>query len=302
MRIGKIITIIALLFMAGVLTSCELPSLGKKKDAGLQVYSKPKATVFLNDEHVGQTTYFNEKLKPGEYRLKLVPESADAELEDWESMVKLSPGILTIVEQMLGETEEESGGYTMRMEPIAEKENAKISVVSTPDSVVVSLDDEPKGFTPLTIEDVQVGDHVLSVSSRGYEEQLIETEIKKGFSLNINVELAEMEEEEEASPSAESESEPSPSPSGEEDEEADKPASSADKLDRPYVEIKSTPTGWLNVRSEPSTAKGNETVLVKVDVGEVFKFVEENESGWIKIEYEEEKMGWVSGSYVTVYR
>ncbi len=74
-----------------------------------------------------------------------------------------------------------------------------------------------------------------------------------------------------------------------------------DEMERPYVKINDNPWGYLNVRSEPSTSDGTETVVVKVDLGDVFKYIETADNGWYKIEYEEDNMGWVSNKYSKLY-
>jgi hypothetical protein len=62
------------------------------------------------------------------------------------------------------------------------------------------------------------------------------------------------------------------------------------------AEIKSTPTGWLRVRSQPTTAS---TEVTKLDVGTSYPVLEESE-GWVKIEIDENTEGWVSGTYVEI--
>ncbi len=60
--------------------------------------------------------------------------------------------------------------------------------------------------------------------------------------------------------------------------------------------IKTTGTGWLNVRSEPGL---NGEILTKVDVGDVFAVLEEG-TGWVKLKVSDTVEGWVSSTYVTV--
>ena len=61
------------------------------------------------------------------------------------------------------------------------------------------------------------------------------------------------------------------------------------------VEILSTPTGFLRVRSEPSTA-GEE--VAQVEPGDRFPYLDKDEdTGWFKIEYEDGEEGWVSNQY-----
>lgn len=307
MKKSKLLIAFLLLFVTFILSSCTLPLIGKKKKAALQITSDSKATVFFNDEHIGQTPYFDENLKPGEYSVKLIPETTEPPLLFWQGMVKLSSGILTVVNRSFGETEELSSGYVLSLEPIAEKEKIRVSVISTPDSVVVSVDGEPKGFTPLSFDGLEEGEHLLTISSPGFKEERIKAKTVKGHKLAINVQLAkeekeEEEEDEEATESAEKEeskASPKPSPKGEEEEETAE--TEEDEMERPYVKINDNPWGYLNVRSEASTAGGTETVLVKVDLGEVFKYIETADNGWYKIEYEEDKMGWVSNKYAKLY-
>ena len=312
MKISKVFFLLGLLLITVILTGCTLPFLGKKQKAALQVTAEPKATVFLNEEHLGQTPFFDENLTPGEYKLKIVPESNEAEFLDWQGVVKLSPGILTVVSRSLGKTEEESSGYVLSLEPIAEKNEAKISIISTPDSVVVALDGEPKGFTPLSLDNLEEGEHVLTISSPGWEEKIIKAKTVKGHKLSVNVQLAEEieetlpkveekqeEEDKEETKTAKASPKPSPSPQLEEDEESS-PTAEEEDMELPYVKIKDNPWGYLNVRSEASTKAGTATVVAKVAPGEVYKFIE-SEDGWNKIEYEKDEQGWVSGKYTTVY-
>ena len=80
---------------------------------------------------------------------------------------------------------------------------------------------------------------------------------------------------------------------GAEDEVAEEEETDADEPEKPYVEIKETPTGWLRVRSAPST---NATESGQVKPGETYSYLEEEENGWYKIEFEG-KPGWISGTY-----
>lgn len=307
MKTLKLLFISCLLFTAIFLTSCTLPFFGQKKKAALQITSEPKATVFLNGEHLSQTPYFDENLKPGDYTLKLVPESSETSLSPWQAAIKLNPGIMTVVNRRFGETEEESSGYILTLEPIAEKDKARISVISTPDSVVVSLDAEPKGFTPLSLDEVEEGERVLNISALGYREETIKAKTIKGHKLIVNVQLAkiieekEEDEDEEATKSAErTESEATKEP--ETKQEASPSAKTEEaEIEKPYVKINDNPWGYLNVRSEPSTSGGTDTVITDVDPGDLYPYVDTSEGGWYKIEYEEDKMGWVSGKYATLY-
>ena len=296
-----------LLFFSIFLAGCSIPFIGKKKQAALRVMATPKATVFLDGEHVGTTPYFDDNLKPGEYTLKLVPE--DAEVMAWENLVKLSPGIMTVVSRELASSSDLSSGYVLSLEPVADKKTIALAVVTTPDGAVVSFDREPKGFSPISLDGLAEGEHQLVISTSGYAEKSMNPKLIVGHKLTATVQLAKMPEEAEETKEDKEDEE-------DDDDEADetetkkttkdKTATSSattteDEMDRPYVKIKDTPTGWLNVRSEPSTADKEETVITKIDPGQAFAFIEANDTGWYKIEIDDGEEGWITSRYAELY-
>ena len=289
---------LALLLTAALLLSgCTIfPS---RKKAALNVTTTPKATIFLDGEHLGQTPYYNEKLKSGEYVLKIVPESSGQALTPWEGRVNLSPGILTVVNRELGLTQELSSGEILSFEPLADKKAASISIVTTPDGAVVNLDGEPRGFAPLSIDNVSEGEHILVINSPGYQEKSIKAKTVKGNKLIASIQLARIatvtepapaeETQKEATPAASPKASPSPSV------KASPKSSPTANLARPYVQIDSPDIGWVRVRTKPSTGTDSEE-LTKVDHNEQFPLKDE-QNGWYQIEYETGKEGWISGKY-----
>lgn len=294
-----------ILLTVALLSGCSILP-GRKKSA-LNVNTTPKSTVFLDGEHLGATPYYNEKLKSGEYVLKIVPESSGQALNPWEGRVTLSPGILTVVNRELGLTSESSSGEILSFEPLADKNAVSISVVTTPDGAVVTLDGEPKGYAPLTIDNLSEGDHVLVITSTGYQEKTIKAKTVKGNKLIASVQLArdtsEPEaEESEATPSATPKATPKTSPKAtpKTSPKASPKADSNDEaLARPYVKITSE-EGYANVRSEASTSKGEESIITTVDLGDSFPLVN-TDGGWYQIEYTAGKNGWISGKLAEKY-
>jgi len=300
--------IIALIFTSVIISGCSFSLIPKK--SALSVSATPKATLFLDGEHIGQTPYFNEKLKPGEYVLKVVPEATGGQaLTVWEGRINLSPGILTFVNRELGLTPEISSGEVLSFEPLADKDAASIAIVTTPDGAVITLDGEPKGFAPISIDSVSEGDHSLVISSPGYKEKTINAKTVKGNKLIVSVQLARepmdtsAEPPQEEDPQEESPQEnasPSPQPSPQSSPKSSPQADTGDDIERPYVQIDSPDIGWVNVRSETSTAGKDDTILTKVDHGEKFP-LKDTDSGWYQIEYEKDKLGWISGQYAEKY-
>jgi len=312
----KFLSLVGLAVLALVLTGCNLP-FSKKSMAALQVAANPKATVFLDGEHKGPTPFFDESLKPGEYTLKLVPESSDVLLVPWETRIKLTKGVLTVINHEFGLSDDESSGEILSLEPISDKKTAEITLISAPDGAVVSLDGEPQGFAPLNLTGISEDDHLITVSLPGYRERDIKAKTVNGYKLSISVQLAlealpsetDSDQTEEATPSAEGEEEAeeesgvdtSPTPTVSQSGGQATPTN-GEELERPFVEINSPEVGWVRVRKSPCTTESDECAeLGKANDGEQYNLLDTNEVGWYQIQYTNTQTGWVSGRYAEKY-
>lgn len=292
----KLLLITYHLSLITLLSACTLPW---QKKAALQVNSIPKATVFVEGKEKGTTPFEEKNLSAGEVTLKLVPETTAVSLSPWERKVKLVGGVMTVVNWEFGQDEQKSAGEILTLEKSKDKESASLSVVSIPDSAVVRLDGEAKGFTPLPLEKITAGEREVVVSTNGFQERTIKAKLVDGYQLTVDVKLAKKEEEEkkEEEPSAT----PTPTPkAGAKATPSLKPTPTGPTPTppaRPYVMIKDTPTGWLRVRAKASTASEE---IAKVNPGEMYPLLDE-ESGWYQIRYAEGKEGWISGKYAEKY-
>lgn len=303
-----------LITSAFMLAGCSLPFFGNKQ-AALQVNSTPQASVYLNGNHVGQSPYFDDKIKPGEYTVRILVE--DDPTKDWQTKVTLSPQIVTVVSRDFGESPDQSSNYLLQLEPLASKSATELSIITIPDNVIVKVDGQPEGFSPVSIKDMPEGDHTIVLSAPGYQEQTIQAQTKAGFKLIVSAQLARspesLSDQSDATTSAELDEEATEEETADEEDTTEedtdptptkkptptKAAGGDTDLEPPYVIITETGTGWLRVRSEPSIA-GEE--LTKVDVGEQFPYLDSNETGWYQIEYEPGKEGWISGQYADIVR
>lgn len=242
----------------------------KPVSAGVVIETVPAASVFIDGQQVGRTPY-KEPQKPGEIVVKLIPESADTPLAPYETKVSLASRIETVIRREFGATDETSSGDIVSYERVGGR-TIGLSVVSIPDGAQVSVDGTVRGFVPYKTSTITAGEHQVVVSSPGYIERSLTVKTVRGYKVTAVIKLA---------PSAE------PEVKGEEDVKEEAP--------QELVEILSTPTGFLRVRSGPSTA--NEEVT-QVKPGDRYPLLEEDaESGWFKIEYEKDKEGWVSNQY-----
>lgn len=261
------------------------------KDSGpavLKISSNPPATIFLDGQHLGKTPY-EDKAKPGEYILKLVPDSGN-KLTSWETKLRLNSGMLTFVNRDLGENELTSAGEVLTLEKIAGK-SAEIVVISTPDGAETSLDNNNKGETPLSLQNIDPGDHDLLLTKTGFADRSLKIRTTAGFKLTASFQLALTAPEAtvSATPSATPSATASPKPTA----SLKASATPSVQLPKPYVQILDTPTGFLRVRMEPST---NATEASQVKPGETYPLLDQ-QSGWYQIKYQGQSSGWISGQY-----
>jgi len=197
--------------------------------------------------------------------------------------------------------EEDASGYILTLDPTANKDKCSLSVVSTPDKGIVTVNGEPKGFAPLPPVDLTEGDYNIAVSLPGYKEMKLTARAINGYRLLITVQLARdktTEEPKESTDSAKLEDEKESEQADEDSDSDTKKATSSAQLNRPYVVIASPDIGWVRVRAEASTTSEE---LAKVNDGESYKLLDTTLSGWYQIEYATDKEGWISGKYAEKY-
>lgn len=243
----------------------------KEKPGALQVSSLPKAKIYLADKQIGNTPFMDDKLKPGEYTLKIVPEENPKAVE-WLGKVKITSETMTAVTVQFMENGQKEVEI-LSLEPI-EENSPQLLVITTPDMAKISLNGEEKGTSPLIMKDLQEGEQTISVSKSEYNPKSLKAKTVNKYRLTVNLELSKSLE-------------------------ASGTISNGDKSNtkvptKEMITVKDTPTGWLRVRVEPSL---DASEAAKVNPGEEFPFLEEKE-GWTKIEYEKGKTGWVSSQYV----
>ena len=268
----KLKAISIVLVVAGFIIGVVLFVVGSftPKSAGILIESIPAASVIIDGEQVGRTSYSGTR-KPGEITIKLIPESFEAPLAPFETKVTLVAGIETVIKREFGESDETSSGEIISFEKIGGKE-ASLAVVSIPDAAQISIDGSIRGFAPYKTSSIVPGEHQVIVYAPGYVEKSFSLRATEGYKLTAVVKLK---------------------PNGEEvlSDESEEP----EEPKQDEVEILSTPTGFLRVRSEPSTA-GEE--VAQVEPGDIYPYLETDEdTGWFKIEYEDEEEGWVSNQY-----
>ncbi len=265
-----LLVLVGVVGVIGLIVFIFTGDLGAKK-AAISLDAYPSATVFIDGREAGSTPYENDNIEAGEVDIRLVPEQGEID-QVWERKLVLNPNTQTFISREFDTNAELSGGRLIYLEKTASRDQAGLVVTCRPDDCSVSVDNQMQGSTPLNLENVEEGEHRISIFAPGYKEVEIMARTLSGYRLVAEVELIKQEE------TLTEELTPTPSQSA---------------MVVPQVVIKETPTGWLRVRSGPGTSYEE---LGRVEPGEEFNFLEED-SGWYKIEYEEGEEGWVSEDY-----
>ncbi len=283
MKVAKLVFILsASLLFAGC-------SIGGKK-SGIQVTANPQASVFLDNKPLGQTPVYQEGVKPGTYNIKITGQ--DSSLAVYEGKVTLNPGVLSVVDRQLTADPTKSFGYILSFEPLTNKTDTEVNLVSFPDTVSVMIDGAPVGFTPHKSNSVAAGGHTFTLTSPGYQDLVIKASIKPGHRLVVNAQLGAQTIVPTPTPIATPSASLTPTPMNEITPLPKQATDSA--VLKPFVEILATPdNNHLKVRSENSI--GN-NILAIVNTGDKFPYFQTS-GGWFQIEYQKGLKGWVSASY-----
>lgn len=305
-----------------LLSGCSLQDFQNlKAKSGLQVVTEvtQSASLFLNGEYLDKTPYINKNIKPGTYSLKIQP--IDKDLATYETQIKLNQGALTVVTWNPGKTPESSGGviYELQDLPSGDKAKAEIIFTTIPDTAILTFDSQPQTFSPLTLSNIEPGNHEFEVKLPSYQTQKHTLNAVAGKRLNVTVKLAK-----EALPGATT---PEPSPtsapatssaiptnpkslatssaitqaslSAKINPTGSNQASGSGTLTGPRILIKST--GYLQndkevlrVRAEANPQAGT---VGWADVGKEYKYLGKRTDGWYQIELQANQIGWVSEQY-----
>lgn len=324
-KFGWLRVFLGLVMGSLILSGCSKLPFGGAAQGALQVTSNAAFNIYLNENFIGQAPFFDERIKTGEYTLRLTSSAENGDEAVWQTKLKIGKRTLTVVHYESSGNPDESTSEVLELEKLPNKDAAELALTTVPDNVVVKLDGELKGFSPIVLGDAGAGDHVLTLDAPGYKTKTINLKINAGHRLRVEAELARdpklkltnKEPDDEATASGEvtdsdtsgdagedsaTKATPSPTPKALVEENGVIVGVKVEKdMNKPYVQILEASAGidWLRVREEPSGFVDNE--VAKVRVGTFFSFVERSDNNqWVKIEYQKGKEGWVSGAYVRV--
>jgi len=261
---------------------------GKQAQAGLQIITGSQTTsVFIDGSYLEKSPLIQKDLKPGEYLIRIQPD--DSNLVAYETPVTLRPGLLTVLTWEPGQTSEVSGGVLYEMERISTKDKSEVTFITIPDGVIIAIDGGDKQIAPLTLTNVEPGQHEFEATLPSYEVQKHTINVVKGYRMMVTIKLAKNDVLPSPKPSPQVIPVDTNSPSGQAGD-----ASQSGQL----VKISSTnffQNGQevLRVRAK---AGGGGKELGFAKVGQSYEYSGETTNGWYKIKFENGE-GWVSGDY-----
>ncbi len=240
----------------------------------LQISSNKPAQVFLSNKFVGKSPLclcdLPRLIKNGDYDVKLIP--LETGFNTTSQKVTIYDGALTYLDVAFDKNNAASSESLITLEPIDDKKDAQVLVISFPDKAQVYLDSVLKGTTPILLKNITASDHEIKLLKEGYGPKDLRIKTILGKRLNATITLGIKKDI--SSPNVSTAS-PSAAP----------PANK--------VLILSTPTGFLRVRSEPSATSNQ---VGTVSPGNVLSLVSESE-GWYQIQLPNGQSGWVSSDY-----
>ncbi len=247
--------------------------------AGLLISSEPTAVVFVNSKEVGHTP-FDQKFPPGEVSIKLVPQNST--LPPFETKLRLVQGAYSVIRRTFAASEDYVANEIVSLVSQPGKSSGLSVITTDPDSVSISIDGQPQGFTPLSLNPITPTDHEISLTAAGYEPKTIKIRPQVGYLLQISAKLAVSSIS--AVPTPPSSASASASPS---------------LTEAKSVTILSTPTGFLRVREQPGR---NYAEVGRVSPGDKLNLLSTKED-WYEIKLpasSSTSSGWISSEYAKI--
>lgn len=172
---GKLILLTVLVVLFGIFLLLKFFFFNGQTELGeIRVVSTPQSVVYLDQIQIGNTPV-RQKMKVGEYLIKLIPNKEASQSATWQGKIKVYKNAVTYVGRVLGNSDISTAGEIStltKMETKPTKDNVgEIAVESDPQGALVYLDLDEKGVAPLILYDVPKGTHELSIYLPGFLEE-----------------------------------------------------------------------------------------------------------------------------------
>ena len=182
-KIILILTIVGVVILGGYIFYKTVWINNIAGEAALAVNSvQGNTNVFVNDKLLGTTPFYSNAIKSGNVEVSIRNDDRTFDIN-----LNLEPNTETILNRELGPNRDFGAGDTVWVE--RSKDTPSMSVISDPVGALVKLDGEVKGETPITINNIKIGEHDLEISKDGFESRTLRPDIKEGIKLNVDSKL-----------------------------------------------------------------------------------------------------------------
>lgn len=248
------------------------------KLSAIKIESDPSSIVYINGEQVGKTPIEIER-KEREITVRLSPESFSEEFNPFETKVKLTKGVKTILRHDFSVGSMDSETQVVSFEK-QDRQTASIAVVTNPEGASIKVNNTPFGSSPIRIDDLKENSQqTIYVDAVGFRQSSVVVLPVEKYLMTVFIDLAKTDEIENSIFDFYNQ-----------DLEAELVE------EKNILKILSTPVGFLRVREEP-TINSKEIDRVKEGDEYEFNFVDED---WYEIIFNASESGFISSEYATV--
>ena len=268
-----------LLILVGIflLMRIAAATFAPKGKGALQITSNIKAAAYLDNKPIGDTPLChcegNDTIESGKHELRIVPE--DRSFAPFSAKIEINTGVLTAVDRTFL-----PGSFASAYILTLAKNNSsdpQFFIASIPEGALVELDGESKGITPILLDPLSASEHEVEIQKQGFSKKTVRIRAVPSYRVVLNVLLGTKSGVDESIEAPDQKITPT----------------QAASIKQDLVLIKDTPTGFLRVREQATTASRE---VGRVNPQETYVFLDENTS-WFKIELRDKTIGWVSKQY-----
>jgi hypothetical protein len=188
---SQLIALILIFSIIGIISGLLYVRLvhSTRATAGLKVESEPPSIVYVDNAQVGRTP-LDEFFPPGEVTVRLVPETTSPNITAYQTKVRLTNKVYTVIRREFASSEAMSAGETISLIPYTGSQSALSVETVEPESALVSVDGQSQGFSPVNLTSLAASDHLIEVSAPGYNTRTIQAKTVSGYQLSVSVKLS----------------------------------------------------------------------------------------------------------------
>ncbi|MFH1547137.1 MAG: PEGA domain-containing protein [bacterium] len=148
-----------------------------------------KSEVYLDDKKIGETPLSLDNLSPGDFTIDIKRvTSQDSFYTTISKEIHIEPNTRTLVEVEIGPSDQFSSTSVIYYRD-NNSSNSSMYLNSNPSNGTITVDGTEYDGSPVVIEDIEGGEHTISVEADGYEPLEISVISRDGYTLIAEFDL-----------------------------------------------------------------------------------------------------------------